>query len=149
LTAAQRRSGKKLVALDHVIPELDDKGLRKFAFTTGGIVAVLFGLIFPLLLERPWPIWPWVIAGALVLPAVTMPRVLKPIYYGWMRFGLLASRITTPLVLGAVFFVIIVPIGLVRGLAGHNSMRRPFEKDQATYRVRREPSSRHNMENPF
>lgn len=139
------------MALDHVIPELDDKGLRKFAFTTGGILGILFGLFFPWLFERPWPwpVWPWAIAGVLALLALVVPRALKPIYHGWMRFGLLASRITTPLILGVVFFVLIMPIGLVRGLAGHNSMRRPFEKNLATYRVRSAPGLRENMENPF
>ena len=39
----------------HSIPELDSKGYRNFALTTGGIVACLFGLFFPWLLERPLP----------------------------------------------------------------------------------------------
>jgi hypothetical protein len=40
----------------HVIPELDRKGLRDFGLVTGSIVAVLFGLFFPWLLERAWPL---------------------------------------------------------------------------------------------
>ena len=49
----------------HVIPELDRKGLRDFGLSTGGIVAALFGIFFPWLLERPWPLWPWIVLGLL------------------------------------------------------------------------------------
>jgi hypothetical protein len=51
--------------MEHDIRELDSGGLREFGLTTGGIVAGLFGLFFPWLLERPIPRWPWVIAGVL------------------------------------------------------------------------------------
>ncbi len=47
------------------IPELDRQGLRQFALSTGAIVAVLFGLFFPWLLDVNFPIWPWVVAGVL------------------------------------------------------------------------------------
>ena len=46
-----RLSGRAMTA-PHSIPELDRKGLREFGLVTGGIVAVLFGLFFPWLLER-------------------------------------------------------------------------------------------------
>jgi hypothetical protein len=39
----------------HTIPALDRNGLRRFGITTGGIIAALFGLFFPWLLERPIP----------------------------------------------------------------------------------------------
>jgi hypothetical protein len=35
----------------HSIPELDARGLRQFALTTGGIVAGLFGLLLPWLFD--------------------------------------------------------------------------------------------------
>ena len=52
---------------DHIIPELDRKGLREFGFVTGGIVAVLFGLFFPWLLGRTIPVWPWVLCAVLII----------------------------------------------------------------------------------
>jgi saxitoxin biosynthesis operon SxtJ-like protein len=137
------------VALDHVIPELDNKGLRKFAFTTGGIVAALFGLFFPWLLERPWPLWPWIIFAVFAALALLAPPALKPIYYGWMKFGLLASRVTTPVILGSVFFVLITPLGLFRRWMGQNKMLSPFEKDLTTYRLQSERRLRDNLEKPF
>ena len=40
---------------EHKIPVLDRKGLREFGLVTGGIIAGLFGLFFPWLIERPFP----------------------------------------------------------------------------------------------
>jgi O-antigen/teichoic acid export membrane protein len=134
---------------EHAIPKLDAQGLRKFGFTTGGIVAVLFGLAFPLLLGRDWPIWPWIVLAVLAIPAVVMPAVLDPVYRGWMKFGLLASKVTTPLILGSVFYLLIFPLGIVRGALGKNDMRRPFRRAAESYRVpsRRNPVA--NLEKPF
>ncbi len=87
----------------HTIPELDRKGLRDFGLVTGAIVAALFGLFFPWVLERSIPIWPWVIAGVLAVWALAAPLTLKPVYRQWMMLGLLLSKITTPIILGAVF----------------------------------------------
>ncbi len=64
----------------HGIPELDRKGLREFGLVTGTIVAVLFGLFFPWLLERAFPLWPWVVFGVLGAWALVAPLSLRPLY---------------------------------------------------------------------
>jgi O-antigen/teichoic acid export membrane protein len=137
------------VSTHHAIPELDAQGLRKFGFTTGGIVAVLFGLVLPWLLGRDWPSWPWILLMVLVVPAVAMPTALRPVYRGWMKFGLIASKITTPLILGAVFFLLICPMGLIRGVLGKNEMRRPCRTTAASYRTPSRRSPPANLEKPF
>ena len=53
------------MAIDHIIPELDRKGLRRFGLTTGAIVVAVFGLFFPWMLDLNWPRWPWIIAAPL------------------------------------------------------------------------------------
>ncbi len=134
--------------MEHEIKELDKKGLREFGLTTGGIVAALFGLFFPWLLERPIPRWPWVIAGILVAWGLVAPGSLRPVYRGWMKFGLLLSKVTTPLIMGIVFFLIVTPMGLVRRLAGKDSLARRFEPS-ASYRVPSHKAPVRNLEKPF
>jgi O-antigen/teichoic acid export membrane protein len=132
-----------------LIPELDRKGLREFGLVTGLIVALLFGLFFPWLLDRSIPLWPWLIAGVLGIWALAAPQSLRPIYRGWMRFGLLLSRVTTPLILGIVFFLVILPVALVMRLFGHDPLARRFDDEAASYRVPSRPLKRENMEKPF
>jgi hypothetical protein len=133
----------------HPIPDLDAKGLRQFAMTTAGMVAVLFGLFLPWLLKAAWPLWPWVIAGILALWGLIAPRSLRPIYRGWMRLGLLLSRITTPLILGLVFFIVFVPAGFIMRLFRHDPMRRHAAPEAISYRCPSETPAPDSLEKPY
>lgn len=134
--------------MEHEIKDLDRKGLREFGLTTGGIVAGLFGLFFPWVLERPIPRWPWVIAGVLVAWGLVAPASLGPVYRGWMRFGLLLSKVTTPIIMGVVFYLVITPMGLYRRMTGKDSMARQFDQS-GSYRVPSHKSPIRNLEKPF
>ncbi len=131
------------------IPELDRKGLRDFGLLMAGVIGALFGLFFPWLLDRPWPLWPWLIAGAFVAPALIAPAALRPVYRGWMRFGLFMSKIMTPLVLGLVFFIVFTPVALVFKVLGKDAMRRKLDPGAASYRVDSRGRKMGDMERPF
>ena len=137
------------MAVQHIIPELDRKGLRQFGLTTGVAIVAIFGLFFPWMLNLDWPLWPWVIAVALWSLALIQPLWLRWIYRGWMRFGLLASRVMTPLVLGIVFFVMISPMAMVRRLTGNDPMQRALDPDRKSYRVQSKKSPSEKLEKPF
>jgi len=130
------------------IPELDRKGLRQFGFVTGAIVVGLFGLFFPWLLDHSFPTWPWVIFGVLGAWGLVAPLTLRPVYRGWMRFGLLLSRITTPIIMGLIFYVCFTPFSLILKLMGKDAMRRKFENCD-TYRITRENIREDSLEHPY
>ena len=48
------------------------------------------------------------LAGALV------PGRLEPVHRGWMAFGEAIGRVTTPVMMAVVYFLVLTPIGLVR-----------------------------------
>ncbi len=131
------------------IPKLDRKGLREFGLATGAIVAGLFGLALPKLFHLNYPLWPWIVGGVLIAWALLLPSSLKPIYSHWMRFGLLLSRITTPLILGLVFFIIIAPVGFIMRLVKHDPMARRLDEDTQSFRVKSRKAPKQNMEKPF
>lgn len=135
--------------IDHTIPELDRKGLRSFGLMSGAIVAILFGLFFPWVLGREWPQWPWFIAAPLCVLALVYPPWLRPIYHVWMRFGMLASRVTTPIILCAVFFLVISPVALLRRMLGQDPMQRDFEPGEKSYRIPTPKKSLEKLERPF
>ena len=132
----------------HAIPELDAPGLKRFGLTTGGIVAVLFGILFPWILARAIPLWPWILAAILIGWGLTAPASLRPVYRGWMALGLLLNKVTTPIVMGAVFFVAITPMGALRRLLGH---KLPMDRDTALKSYRRESKKARpeDLERPF
>lgn len=133
----------------HVIPELDERGLRQFGIVTGAMFAGLFGLLFPWLLERPIPTWPWVVLAVLALAGFFTPRLLRPLYHGWMRAALWLSRLTTPVILGVAFFLLITPFGLVMRAIGKDPMRRRWDFSADSYRVESKRTSKESLEKPY
>ncbi len=132
----------------HEIPDLDRKGLREFGLTTGGIVAGLFGLFFPWLLDRPWPTWPWVFLAVLGGLGILAPMSLRPVYRLWMKFGLMMSKITTPVIMAVVFFVVVTPMALVMKMLGKDYMMRCFDQS-ASYRVQSRRTTPDSLKRPY
>ena len=133
---------------NHRIHELDRTGLREFALVTSGVIVGLFGLFLPWLLDLGWPTWPWILAAVLVAAGLIAPMALRPVYKVWMQFGLILSRITTPIIMGLVFFLVITPTGLIRRLLSADPMARNFD-DGESYRVPSKKAPAKNMERPF
>jgi hypothetical protein len=130
------------------VPALDDAGLRRFGWTTGASVAVVFGMLLPWLFGRGWPWWPWVAAALLWVPALAYPRALGPVYTGWMRFALVIGFINTRLILGGLFFLVFTPVGLLLRLLGSDPMRRKV-RGQGSYRVSSKVPLPNHVERPF
>ena len=95
---------------------------RKFAFTVG-TAFLLFGAIASwrghVTLSRALT----ALGAILVVTGVVMPTRLGPVYSAWMGVARGISRITTPIFMGLVFFVIITPVGLAVRLMGRNPVR--------------------------
>jgi len=132
----------------HKIVELDRKGLREFALVTSGIVVVLFGLFFPWAFEFEWPLWPWILGGILTAVGLIAPMALQPVYKNWMRIGLLLNKITTPIILGVVFYLVVTPMGILRSLFAADPMARKLDNSES-YRVRSKRKTAESLEKPF
>ena len=135
--------------MQHEIPELDRKGLREFGLVTGGGLGVLFGLFFPWLLGRHYPLWPWVVGSALALWALQAPASLRGFHRLWMRFALLLSRITTPLIMGLVFFLVITPMAMIMRTRRRDSLALRFDPNAKSYRIPARKPPRTHVERPF
>lgn len=131
------------------IPVLDRKGLRHFGVVTGAMFAGIFGLFFPWLLGLSTPIWPWVVFAVLGGLGLLVPKFLQPIYYGWMRFAILLSWITTPIILGILYYLIVTPMGLGMRLLGKDPLRRKHCEDIESYRIHSENKKPSDLERPF
>ncbi|MGV6827064.1 MAG: SxtJ family membrane protein [bacterium] len=133
----------------HEIPELDTKGLREFGLVTGAIVAVLFGLLLPWLFGFNFPTWPWIFAAILAVWALVAPDTLRQPYHWWMRFGMLIGSVMNRVVLGIVFFVVMLPIGLIMRALGIDPMARTLKAGDDTYRIRSNPTKPDQMNKPY
>jgi hypothetical protein len=98
---------------------------RKFGLTVGAAFLALSGLLW-------WrgrhsaALVCLALGSVLVLAGLVVPVRLGPAYRAWMGFALLLSRVTTPVFLGIVYFLILTPTGGIMRLLGKNSIRRPL-----------------------
>ena len=94
---------------------------RSFALTVAAAFAVLAGISAWRGRELP----PLVLGGAaliLVLAALIAPSRLEPVEKAWMSLARAISRITTPIFMGIVYFVLLTPIGFLRRTLGKNPL---------------------------
>jgi len=128
---------------------IDRNVLREFGLVTGGITGGLFGLLLPWLFSRPYPLWPWVICILLVSWALLLPATLGPLYRGWMKVGHLLGWINSRIILGIMFYLVILPIALLMRLAGKDTMSRRLDSEAQSYRVQSPKPSKNHLEKPF
>jgi len=110
---------------------------RNFGLVMAGAFAVLGAL--PLLhLARPhW--WLLAVALAFAVLGLLAPRLLFPLNYVWFRFGLLLHRVISPIVIGAVFFLCVTPIGVIMRLLGKDVLSLRRRADLPSYWIVRDP----------
>ncbi len=110
--------------------------LRKFGLIVGGIFAGAFGVIFPYFRKVPGPSWPFVVAAFFLAPAILYPNALALPERLWNRIGHFLGAINGRLMMGVIFLVFFVPVGLVlRVLAKRNVLRLGFDSSLSTYLV--------------
>ena len=134
------------------IHELNEQGLRKFGLTTGAIMVGLFGILLPWLRDRPIPVWPWVIAAILGSWALVAPGSLSVVYRDWMKLGLLLGWINTRIILGVMFWLLIMPLGVLLRLIREKKVMKVtkgFDSAAKTYWSRSSDNYHTDMEKPF
>jgi hypothetical protein len=114
---------------------INKKDLRSFGLIVGGIFALIG--VWPALFRAATPRW-WsvILAVLLAVPALIYPKALYWPHKGWMLLGHVLGWINTRIILGAVFYLIVTPIGTVRRLMGKDPMGMK-KSNVETYRVPR------------
>ena len=128
---------------------MSKKDLRKFGLTTGIVIALLFGLFFPWVLNKAYPVSPWIISTVLILWALVAPSTLGPIYKVWMKIGHALGWVNSRIILGIMFYLIITPVGVFMRLIGKNPLKLKIDKSATTYRVKSEDLEKSRIEKPF
>jgi hypothetical protein len=105
--------------------------LRRF----GLVMAAPLALIGGFLLWRSRPAAPWVLGmGAVFLVlGLAAPGVLRPVERGWMAFAMKVSIVSTFVLLGLSYFLIVTPIAIVLRLLGKDRLSLKPDPARASY----------------
>ena len=79
------------------------------------------------------------IAAAFLIVAYVYPKALGPLNRLWLKFGLLLYKVMNPLILGLLFFVTIMPIGLLMRALGKDFLRLKRDPAAKSYWIERTP----------
>ena len=112
---------------------------RKFGLTVGAAFLVLGGIAAWRGASKASIVFlalgSLLLAGALVAPAA-----LLPVERAWMRLALAISKVTTPIFMGVVWFIVSTPTALIRRALGRNQIARDLKAP--TFWVTRETGQR-------
>ena len=130
-------------ARDETIEGGSDRG---FGLTVGGILLAIALVRLGLQWWRAGEVAPgWVelvlggVGIVLLVVGLLAPATLGPLNRAWTKLGLLLFKIVNPIVLGLIFLVTIIPIGLALRAFGKDPLRLRFDRDDQSYWIPREP----------
>ena len=95
---------------------------RKFGFTVGSAFLVLALVLHYWRHAVVAPRVFGVIAIMLLIGALLVPTSLGPIQRAWMGLAHMISKVTTPIFMGIIYFLVLAPVGVVRRALGKNSL---------------------------
>lgn len=107
---------------------------RKFAYTVGAAFLVLGGIL-------AWRGRAGASIGmlgtgfALLVAGLVAPTRLDGLERVWMGFAHLISKVTTPVVMGVIYFLVLTPTGLARRFLGKNPLVHSLSGDSYWHRV--------------
>jgi hypothetical protein len=122
--------------------QLREEGVKISSERSFGLVfAGLFALLGTLSLYHGGTRWYyWFPPAALfAVFAYAAPGVLAPLNRLWAKFGHLLHVVISPLFLGILVYLCIIPIGFLMRLTGKDPMRRKFEPAAKSYWIARTP----------
>lgn len=101
------------------------------------IVFLLIGL-YPLLHGENVRLWALVAALVLLALAFLAPKTLSVPNKLWFKLGMLLGAVVAPIVMALVYFITVVPIGLLIRLTGKDLLREKLDKKATSYWIKRD-----------
>lgn len=122
--------------------------LRAFGLGLGGLIATAAAVRAALQGAEP-NLWALGVGALVAAIALGKPAALRPIHVAWMTFARALRWLNTRILLGLVFYLMLVPLGVVMRLAGRDALRLKFDPKAATYAVARRRRSGEHMRRLF
>ena len=148
LSWTKDEQGRSARVMTKAATEVEGKVLRSFGLMVGGVFSLIG--FWPLLIRaEPIRLWALIVTGLLVIPAVTYPKLLIPIYNIWMRIGAILGWVNTRIILAIGFFLIVTPIGLMLRMFKKDPLPRDLDVSLESYRHLRLPRPNTHMQRQF
>lgn len=119
--------------------EVEGSSDRGFGLTVGGIL-VLIAVVRTYFHGLGWVQYGLGGIGlVLVVLGLVLPRSLSGLNRAWTKLGLLLFKVVNPIVLGLIYGLTLVPIGLLMRLTGRDPLSVKLDPQAASYWIVRDP----------
>ena len=116
----------------------------------GVIFSIIFLIValYPLADSQGLHWWAVIVSAIFLLLALVAPKALSLPNKLWFKFGLLLGSIVAPIVMVFVYFITVLPTGLIMRLLGKDLLMQKLDKNAKSYWIeRKEPMG--SMKNQF
>ena len=100
------------------------------------IIFLIFGL-WPIKNGEEIRIWLILFAFIFLILGIMESKLLSPLNRFWFKFGMMLGAIVAPIVMGAIFFMVVTPIGLFMSMIGKDLLNKKHDKKKETYWIKR------------
>jgi len=116
----------------------------------GIVFAIVFLIValYPLLNSEGLRIWALIVSAVFLLLVFIAPKTLSLPNRLWFKFGMILGSIIAPIVMALVYFITVLPTGLIMRLLGKDLLKQKLDKNAKSYWIERtEPMG--SMKNQF
>ena len=111
-------------------------------------IVFLIVALYPLIDSEGLRIWALIISTIFLLLAFIAPNTLSLPNKLWFKFGILLGSIIAPIIMALVYFLTVLPTGLIMRLFGKDLLKQKLDKNTKSYWMERsEPMG--SMKNQF
>jgi hypothetical protein len=104
--------------------------------------------LWPLKSQGDLRLWAFILSLVFLTLGALNSKFLTPLNKLWFKFGILLGSIVSPIVMGAVFFIVVTPIGLIMRFLGKDLLRINKNKTISTYWINRD-KQKNSMKKQF
>ena len=98
---------------------------------------ILFFIVFliisfyPIINNDSFRLWSLIVSLVFVTLGILNSRILTPLNLLWFKFGILLGKITSPLIMAIIFFLVVTPIGFLMRLFKKDVLNMKFNNNKS------------------
>ena len=105
----------------------------------GVVFSIVFFIValYPLINSESLRIWALIVSIIFFLLAFLAPKILILPNKLWFKFGLLLGSIIAPIVMAMVYFITVLPTGIIMRLLGKDLLKQKLDNNAKSYWIER------------
>lgn len=115
------------------------KELRVFSLLLIGFGAIVAMILFRRLESQTPAVAVLIVTSAIGVIGLAAPPLIRPLYVVWMALAFPIGWTVSHLMMLAVYYLVLTPIGVAMRLCGRDPMQRRFDRGTQTYWLPRTP----------